>query len=284
MQCGECHELDVANKKFLPISFEKHCRSCHSLSFDEQFPERQAIHGDPVAMRSDLRGFYASLALTGQIADPAAPAIVRRGAPGRELTPDQRRAALLWVDQQVRRTSDFLMRPPGARDPRSAPSSQGACAECHAVVSVAAKDGGDGVAPVEFTHIWFPKAEFSHRVHAPFACKECHAAAAVYDPDFAPGRQRPAWSLPGARPYELLLRDDLPVGKRPSEASSDILIPEIAQCRTCHAGSTAQPPKVASQCVLCHVFHRPDNGPMRPADRPQGGVAAAPLSALGGLL
>ena len=275
MRCGECHELDATGKRFTRISFDKHCASCHVLNFDERFPKRQALHGDPKAMREDLRGFYAVLALSGQVQDPAAPAIIRRAAPGRELTEDQRRAVLQWVEQRVQSTSDFLMNKNTARDSRAAPASEGACAECHQVVRAASADGGDGIASVELADHWLPKAEFSHRAHAPSPCKDCHAAAAVYDAAFVPDHARPAWSVPHAGPYELALPAELlgASGKSPSKASSDILIPEIAECRNCHGGATARASRVASDCVLCHVFHRQENGPMRPEISSHAGLA-----------
>ena len=289
MQCGECHELDATGKRFTPISFDKHCASCHVLSFDERFPKRQALHGDAKAMREDLRGAYAVLALSGQVQDPNAPAVIRRAAPGRELNQDERRAVLQWVEQQVQSTSDFLMTKNTDRDSRAAPASRGACAECHPVLRAAAKDGGDDVAPVELAERWLPKAEFSHRAHAPSPCKDCHAAAAVYDAGFVPDHVRPAWSMAKAGSYELALPAELlgASGRAPSKTSSDILIPEIAQCRNCHGGATAGTSRVASDCVLCHVFHRPENGPMRTETSTHAGLAIGELrarsSSLGGV-
>lgn len=45
--CGECHERDAAGRDFVPISFDRHCASCHasrgSLGVVESLPEEDAL-------------------------------------------------------------------------------------------------------------------------------------------------------------------------------------------------------------------------------------------------
>jgi hypothetical protein len=129
----------------------------------------------------------------------------------------------------------------------------------------AAPDGGHAVAPVGVTKVWLPEIEFSHATHAPFACRDCHAAAAVYAPKSA-DLGRPEWSRPApGHPYALLGAEErarLP-GLAPSETAGDVLVPGIEGCRSCHGGAKASPPLVASDCVLCHPFHDEKHGPLR---------------------
>ena len=60
------------------------------------------------------------------------------------------------------------------------------------------------------------------------------------------------------------------VGAIWSGESADILLPGIASCRQCHTGDPGfewvRPSnRTTSDCVTCHYFHNPDQGPMRPA-------------------
>lgn len=59
------------------------------------------------------------------------------------------------------------------------------------------------------------------------------------------------------------------VGSIWSDDSSDILLPGIASCRQCHTGDPGfewvRPSnRTTSDCVTCHYFHTPDQGPMHP--------------------
>jgi hypothetical protein len=102
------------------------------------------------------------------------------------------------------------------------------CVTCHVVD----RTSGSGeplawvVKPVALTARWLPEARFDHRAHNTTLtpCSTCHQA----------GR---------------------------SQDARDVLMPAIADCRTCHAGSEA--PRgaanlVASGCMTCHGFHRDD--------------------------
>lgn len=101
------------------------------------------------------------------------------------------------------------------------------CASCHLVETPTESISGEwDVVPVRVTDRWLPKGEFHHQKHSSVDCATCHEAER-------------------------------------SEMSSDVLLPSIAECRTCHAneGTVA---KVSSPCTECHIFHNPHYGPMRP--------------------
>ena len=94
-----------------------------------------------------------------------------------------------------------------------------ACVTCHAVSPPLPGENNWRVAPVRVSGIWYSKARFTHAKHQTQACTDCHQ------------------------------------GVEKSEASNDLLIPGIENCRGCHAGEHASG-KVASTCIACHDYHR----------------------------
>jgi len=99
-------------------------------------------------------------------------------------------------------------------------SPGGACYDCHVVTSPSQPGALDfGIAPVTIPDHYFTKGWFDHRAHAATRCEECHSA-------------------------------------RTSNDAHDVLIPRIAECRTCHSGEhpTRKAP-VASNCAMCHAYH-----------------------------
>ncbi|MBV8166818.1 MAG: hypothetical protein JO021_08495 [Alphaproteobacteria bacterium] len=97
------------------------------------------------------------------------------------------------------------------------------CGTCHEVD----RGGADWkIKPVLLQTSFLPLAKFNHTKHATVDCAGCHDA-------------------------------------KPSIASSDVMIPGIANCRTCHGGEAASA-QVRSTCISCHDFHQPGVGPMRP--------------------
>jgi hypothetical protein len=117
------------------------------------------------------------------------------------------------------------------------------CSECHDVTRT---DGADGptwtIAKVSRTDAWMPNARFDHSRHgtALTPCATCHDAAR-------------------------------------SKQASDVLMPEIKRCRTCHGGereSAGTASLIASTCTSCHAFHL-DRHPLWLSDtRAKNGVVA----------
>ena len=102
------------------------------------------------------------------------------------------------------------------------------CQNCHVVTSTKSADGTvqyDIARPLLLAS-FMPKAKFSHAKHSTEACARCHD------------------------------------GVENSIKSSDVLLPAIESCQTCHGGENAGG-KVQSTCISCHEFHRHDLGPMR---------------------
>ncbi len=100
------------------------------------------------------------------------------------------------------------------------------CVQCHTVTRrEGARDFDQWqVAPVRLNSSWMPRAQFSHAAHRSSSCVSCHRHA------------------------------------EESRLSSDVLMPDIGSCRSCHSGSRARG-RLVSDCAMCHRFHLPGRGP-----------------------
>ncbi|HYC56644.1 MAG TPA: FHA domain-containing protein [Candidatus Binatia bacterium] len=165
LHCGSCHRTDARGEIMQAIDFERDCRSCHLLSFDERAPDRHAVHGAPAALQDDLFEFYATRALRGEEMDESAPLAARR-RPGRELSPQEKAGVIRWVGEKTARVQRLLL------------SEEGACATCHVLTR---DETGVTVVPARLipfsgSERWMGKAIFHHQSHAAVACESCHAA------------------------------------------------------------------------------------------------------------
>jgi hypothetical protein len=102
-------------------------------------------------------------------------------------------------------------------------SPGGACYDCHRVIAPPPGSLAYRIAPVAFPTRYLGHGWFDHRSHATQSCTSCHAA-------------------------------------EKSQSASDLLIPGIATCRTCHGGERTSKP-VASTCAMCHDYHRDEGAP-----------------------
>ena len=99
-------------------------------------------------------------------------------------------------------------------------SRQGVCGECH---TPAYSGGQVSVTPVTQPARYMLNGWFDHKAHAKEKCSSCHHAEA-------------------------------------STSASDLLLPGISQCRTCHLGENARAP-VPSSCAMCHSYHPAASAP-----------------------
>ncbi len=93
-----------------------------------------------------------------------------------------------------------------------------ACTVCHAVTPGRTAEEPWMVAPVRVAGVWFPKARFDHGSHTTMVCADCHQA-------------------------------------KESSSSQNLLLPDIADCQTCHAGEAGGHDKLESGCIACHGYH-----------------------------
>jgi hypothetical protein len=92
------------------------------------------------------------------------------------------------------------------------------CKQCHELRAPTTGSALPQVVPdySKYRVLWMPKSKFDHDAHRGFRCLECHAKAMT------------------------------------STESSDILLPGIATCKTCHAPG---PEHAESRCFECHTYH-----------------------------
>jgi hypothetical protein len=220
-----------------PINYEAHCRSCHPLHFDREFPDERLPHGvQPDVVRGYLMSFYARRTEPGRgngpnAASNADPDVVRP----RLLEPE-----LLELELKVKEIETRLPIPDkierAERDALALEARRG-CQYCHEVTGRSESKP----AQVEQTRVprrWFTHARFRHGSHRMIDCRQCHR-------DFL----------------------DDPKGRPVAESAntSDVLIPTIDVCRNCHA---EKPPSqmgawgapilnpAGTLCVECHAYHQ----------------------------
>jgi pSer/pThr/pTyr-binding forkhead associated (FHA) protein len=102
-------------------------------------------------------------------------------------------------------------------------SPGGACYDCHQVEAPPAGSLAFRIRPVAFPVRYLHKGWFDHRAHGTVDCVSCHAAER-------------------------------------SQAAADLLIPDLAGCRTCHCGEGSSKP-VPSSCAMCHDYHMDEGAP-----------------------
>ncbi len=89
------------------------------------------------------------------------------------------------------------------------------CKQCHALIQAPGSDLPK-IAEARLTQRWMPHARFDHDAHRGFACTGCHPGALT------------------------------------SKETSDVLIPNLATCKACHAPG---PEHAESRCFECHTYH-----------------------------
>jgi predicted CXXCH cytochrome family protein len=109
---------------------------------------------------------------------------------------------------------------------RSVFSKGGACYDCHTVIAPPAGSDNWQVQKVHQTSRFMMKGWFDHAAHDTETCSSCHAATK-------------------------------------SGSASELLLPGIKTCRTCHGGEASNT-DVPSSCAMCHSFHADEGAPWVP--------------------
>ncbi len=214
---------ETGRELMAPVKFANACAACHLLTFDKRF-DVGVPHDKPEVIHEFLvRTFREYIS--------ARSSEVRvQGNPGRDLTRKTLPPAVRiltpaqWVTERAAVAEDLLWRK--------------TCKQCHTLtpsaktlrgkieLSVAQRNDDDkvpgvsaelpNVAPANTTLRRMPHARFDHGAHDGFTCVSCHAKALA------------------------------------STESSDLLLPGIGTCRTCHAPG---PDHAESRCFECHAYH-----------------------------
>jgi hypothetical protein len=169
LQCNACHKLSQDKTAMLPISFDKHCRDCHGLGFDERLPDSQVPHGDVDVVYPTLFAEYAKLLLLegGKGAPPkvdvtrSLPEGSELPLPTEPLSPD---AQLVQVNARIAeeelftRTGCFL-----CHDYKEKPSAEQRFDQTRYTIS-----------KPHIPDVWMTKARFDHGAHEEVSCESCH--------------------------------------------------------------------------------------------------------------
>lgn len=109
-------------------------------------------------------------------------------------------------------------------------SRGGACFDCHSVVAPPRGSLNFEIRPVSQTMRYMHKGWFDHDAHKKETCESCHTSAVK------------------------------------SANATDLLLPDLKSCRTCHVGEqggslvkVSKPTR--SGCALCHSYHADDGAP-----------------------
>lgn len=175
--CASCHTLKDDGEHFEAISMDKHCRSCHGLSFDVLDPALELPHGDLRAAITAMEAHFIR-----EFTDPALRA-ERAGQKPRRV-PGKREAAATCEGSglecgraEALKEAEFQFEQTG-------------CITCHEVLDTGAEDIFDRwyVQPIRITGDWYPKSRFDHSSHLSLAwdestevCEACHEASASDD-------------------------------------------------------------------------------------------------------
>lgn len=224
------HNPPSGRELMAPVKFANACAACHLLVFDKRFDEG-VPHDRPDVIHAFLVKKFAGY-IAGhpnelrEMQDPSRELIGKRLPPRMQtLTMSQ------WVEEKVAVAEELLARK--------------TCAQCHGMalqklpdtaiarwmashessntgqippgrVAPAVPQRFPMVAAANTKLRWLPHSKFDHSAHTGFTCVSCHSKALK------------------------------------STDSSDILIPGVATCKTCHAPG---PNHAESRCFECHTYH-----------------------------
>ena len=166
LQCGFCHEPETGGVALLPVSFEKHCASCHDLKFEPQAPNREMPHGNISLAKEYIIGTYAEFALRGNFIESNTlndeTSTFRKLIGNKPDTKEKEKAALEWAEAK-------------AEEIVQGRYGRGLCGECHQIVENK-KTGRWDIATVHVPTKWLPKSFFNHKPHKDRECTTCHDA------------------------------------------------------------------------------------------------------------
>ncbi len=156
LACKNCHAPSADGARFLPVSMERNCQSCHSLAFEIIGGTNRTLrHGEPDQVIADIRAFY------------------RNGGPpnGMGLSGITRHQVGSYSQQLNALPHSW----PGGAEGAVARvfSKGGACYDCHIITQ---SGGGYHVTKVVQPDHYLSKGWFSHAAHATETCQSCHAA------------------------------------------------------------------------------------------------------------
>ncbi len=163
LDCRSCHKPDASGKLMQPVSFARHCQSCHGLPVDPATPTVVVPHGSSENARAFLRSLPAAYT------DDAVRRLGLSGEPLRRHVEEK-----LAAVKRLHPSGEALKHKVFFGDP-AAPAGRDSCNLCHQVEAAPA-GAAPRIAPVKVPTIWLPRARFDHSRHTQVSCQVCHAA------------------------------------------------------------------------------------------------------------
>jgi len=165
LTCQSCHEFDSDFKRLRKVSFDKHCRDCHTLGFDERLPDAQVPHGDAEAVYPALFTEYSKLLATA-LPSAGGELSARRFPSGEVPNGPERPLNVAAVERSARGAETQLF-------------TKTACFLCHSYdqKDPAQQTPNNSHYTIKQPNVpdnWLPAAHFSHGAHEEFSCESCH--------------------------------------------------------------------------------------------------------------
>lgn len=241
--CDSCHESDDSGGGMKPIRFESHCRLCHPLLFDNhKEPGHEVPHVSADLVRGWLTERYTLSVLEGGGSKSAG--VVAKSLPAGSRRPFPGRSERPgWNPEMVGSVLRSVRVAEAVvqqhRHTLFGHEAKGGCRFCHHINE---HEGKWQVEPPGIPARWMIHSRFRHGAHRQMRCTECHGEVAS------------------------------------SRSTSDVLMPSIATCRSCHAERPTSKRFVTAaaavgarwDCVECHVYHVRNGSNSLPGKTPSG--------------
>jgi hypothetical protein len=249
LSCADCHESDGNGEYFRPINYERHCSACHELSFSEELNKLDLAgssptplpHERPEVIRGTLRDRLTTFINNHpQRMQPneAGPNPLPFKAQDKPKPTFQEKAD--WVESQLDRMEMVVQGLNGDAEANYRTIQKG-CAKCHIIKPNPKSQGVNwDILPPRIPPRWLPHSRFRHDRHDMLECYDCHYTRPPEEPRSADFRQDPGSIFQ-------------------SDEAEDLLMPSIANCRSCHGSPVGTPipgrVKARDDCTECHAYH-----------------------------
>jgi hypothetical protein len=263
LDCASCHVFDAGDSGgkspnrapdrlsgayAVPVNYETNCQACHPLSFDpavtttvkdasgneHTVPTQIPHHLQPPAVDDFLWGAYADAYLKKNPALEKEIAAALKNRPSRPL-PGKAAEAAKTVQQQVDESKAFLFKDRLSEKQGYVYLGKTSCGECHSYDDPLKPKQ---VLPSNIPDVWQKHARFNHVSHRAMDCRSCHANAYA--------------TLADGKPND-----------KASTVHTDVLLPDIKNCQTCHSPPRHEGGKqiggVRHDCTGCHSYHNGAN-------------------------
>jgi hypothetical protein len=235
LACADCHQPDAAGQYMQPINYKQHCASCHTLEYTSQMAGGPLPHETPDIVYGVLRERFMKYA-------DANPEEWKSKEESPRLPNKQAEATAkdkwTFVEQKMSGVEAEVFKK----------EVQNGCAYCHEWVTPDPAKSGDlafVIVPPNIPQRWFVGSRFDHRRHREVSCVVCH------DPKYDPEGKTPHVTKGGLATQVM------------SERSSDVLMPRVQTCQTCHGEQpkNGQVVGARARCIDCHDYHAPHGPP-----------------------